>query len=153
MHNNTANLNRVAENIPIVYLWAVAGALYVAGGIRIFLIRRGAVTVTAIFACCVLAFATAEAYDNYFRVYIQDPGLRGDFGFQPELTEPAEYIARLLKSNPDIQVWAEYINTDSFRFVLSGSRRLHEIDDEKLPQLPAGQAGRSSAAGPGREAH
>jgi hypothetical protein len=136
VHNNTANLNRVAENIPIVYLWAVAGALYLSDGTGLVFQRKTARIVSLVSMLAILVFSSANAYRIYFEEYIYDSSLMGDFGFQPELTEPAQYISRLLKENSSITVWASYTQTDSFRYILIGDQRLHEINGETLPQLP-----------------
>ncbi|MBN1355195.1 glycosyltransferase family 39 protein [bacterium] len=127
IHNNTANLNRVAENIPIVHLWAVIGLLYLSAGIKRIWNPRAAKILTVAAAVFVIGISSARAYRIYFREYSENLDLIGVFGFQPELTEPAEYIRKLLRERNDLEIWAEYINADSFRYIQPRHPRLHDL--------------------------
>lgn len=138
VHNGTANLNRVAENIPIVHFWAVCGMVYVAGGIRDLLTSRPAKYTASILASLIVLHTFAHEYHLYFNVYANWRDVVGVFGFQPELTEPAEVIRDLLDRDPAITVFAEYTRSDSFRYVLPAHPRLFEITGGRLPDaLPA----------------
>ncbi len=133
VHNGTANLNRVAENIPIVHLMAVTGAVYIAIGFRRLFGRFGSRVMVPLLALCVIGFSTVRAYRIYFHDYLKSHDIIGAFGFQPELTEPAQYILNLLNENPSIQVWAENTRADSFRYILPGNSRLHDLSLHALP--------------------
>ncbi len=133
VHSGTANLNRVAENIPIVYLWAVFGAVFVSRGLVTITGRKvgRVLAVTAALVC--LVFSGARAYRIYFHDYLKSETIVGVYGFQPELTEAAEYLAGVLEEDKTIHIWAEHVRSISFQYVFEGSIRLHDIRDEGLP--------------------
>ncbi|MBN1552470.1 glycosyltransferase family 39 protein [bacterium] len=135
VHNNTANLNRVAENIPIIYLWAVVGAVIIGGLFKNLFPRYhiGAITVS-LAAIAVIMIVLVQQYDIYFNKYAKDHSLVGVFGFQPELTETAQYAKKLIESDPTIHVWAEHSRSDSFRYVFNGHPHLHDATNEVIPR-------------------
>jgi|GEM_PF-5246607 len=139
VHNNTANLNRVAENIPIVHFWAVCGMVYIADGLARFMSPRHYRRLVGTLTGLILMISVAFEYHLYFNLYSKSREIVGVFGFQPELTEPAEVIRDLLDHDETLRVFAEYTRSDSFRYVLPAHPRLFEIMNGRLPdQLPEG---------------
>ncbi len=137
VHSDTANLNRVAENIPIVHLWAVVGGVTIFQGLKRMMGDVTARVLIVLISLFILGFTLRREFRIYFHDYYKDPAIVGVYGFQAELTESATYIAKLLEQHPTINIWAEYTQADSFRYVFSGSPRLHEIRLESdLPQSP-----------------
>jgi PA14 domain/Dolichyl-phosphate-mannose-protein mannosyltransferase len=134
VHNGTANLNRVAENIPIVHLWAVVGCLFISNGVQRFTKHRFARVIVILGALSIIGVSSVRAYRVYFHDYSKDHALIGVFGFQPELTEPAKYVSGLLKSQDNIHIWAEYTGSDSFEYIQPGHPRLHNITQVGLPR-------------------
>ncbi|HPQ38776.1 MAG TPA: PA14 domain-containing protein [bacterium] len=137
VHMNTANLNRVAENIPIVFAWAVYGAEFVSRGIvRLAGNRRGRIA-AATFAAILTVISWWRAWDVYFNDYLPWPKLAQVYGFQPEITEMASLSKSLIQSDPEIQVWAMYILGDPFQYVFPGDTRLHDLS---IPTAPVDKA-------------
>ena len=138
IHNDTANLNRVAENIPIVYLWAVFGLFFVFKGLRLMFSRRVASLSTMAIALTILTVSTATAYRLYFNDYLKSHTLVGVYGFQPYLTESAAYIKERLNEKRDLHIWAEHTNAASFRYILPGHGRLHDLTKGGFPRINNG---------------
>ncbi len=139
VHNNTANLNRVAENIPIVHFWAVCGMVYLADGLSGMLSSKYHRTLIGMLTALTLAVTFTSEYHIYFNLYSKSREIVGVFGFQPELTEPAEAIRELLDRDETIRVYAEYTRSDSFRYVQPSHPRLFEISGATLPtEFPEG---------------
>jgi hypothetical protein len=136
VHNGTANLNRVAENIPIVHLWAVTGAVFIIHGLGIVSRRRKWRIFLAALPVLAVLVSGARAMRIYFHQHLRDHAIVGDYGFQPELTECAEYVRKLIRENPRLHVWAQYTRSDSFRYVFPGHPRLHDMTGGQFPKTP-----------------
>ena len=134
IHNGTANLNRVAENIPIVYLWAITGAVYLACGIRSIFGDRLSNYLIPVVMVGIIASSALTGYHKYFHQHLKSHSLVGVYGFDPEITEVAYYVKDLMEKDSEIQVWASDINSASFQYIFPGNFRLHDLRSDPFPE-------------------
>lgn len=134
VHMDTANLNRVAENIPIVFAWAVYGAEFAGRGIRRLLGHRFGRPAVAVLAAAITAVAWFQAWNIYFHQYLHWKNLAEVYGFQPEITEMASLAQILIREEPDLQVWAMYTRGDPFQYIFPGDQRLHDLSIPSAPR-------------------
>ncbi|MBN1296106.1 glycosyltransferase family 39 protein, partial [bacterium] len=133
VHLDTANLNRVAVNIPIVFAWVVMGAQFMGRGIVRCVGCRWGRPVVAGVSATVVGFCSWYAYDIYFNHYLPSESLAQVYGFQPEITEMALRAQQMLDEEPELHVWAMYTRGDPFNYVFAGHPRLHDLSLIEAP--------------------
>ena len=133
VHMDGPNLNRVAENIPVVFAWAVFGAEFIYRGITaIFPKDRGRIPAISLAILATILAARME-YDIYFNRYLPWPSLAEVYGFQPDVTEMARLAGEFIKSDPEVHVWAMYAAGDPFQYIYPPDERIHAISVETPP--------------------
>lgn len=135
VHMNSANLNRVAVNIPIVMAWAVSGAIFVTGSIAKCLTRRRGHIAALILMVGITGWIWYQEYVIYFHKYPMWKALAEVYGFQVDVSEMARLSRDILESDETIQVWAMYAGADPFLYLFPSHPRLHVMPSGKLPQI------------------
>jgi hypothetical protein len=135
VHMNSANLNRVAGNIPITMAWTVSGAIFVAGGIEKLLTRRRGHIAALILMICITGWIWRQEYIVYFHKYRTWKALAEVYGFQVDVFEMARLSRDILESNETTQVWAMYAGADPFLYLFPNHPRLHVMPSGKLPEI------------------
>jgi len=135
IHFDSANLNRIAENIPIIMLWAVYGMELLVRGLRQIIPGRAGRYLA--FGSVVIAISVfwIQEYKDYFHYYLPWKDLAGVYGFQPEITEMAALARDIIENEPDTQVWAMYTTGDPFMYIFSGDTRLHNLSVANCPAM------------------
>ncbi|MGB3975927.1 MAG: glycosyltransferase family 39 protein [bacterium] len=135
VHLNSANLNRVAENIPVVMAWVVFGAAFVAEGIRKLLNRRQTQILIVSMMIGITGWIWQQEYIIYFykyRIWNEPAGL---YGFQVDVVEMARLSREILESSSNTHVWSMYSKADPFLYIYNGHPHLHVIGWENVPEI------------------
>ncbi|MBN1879043.1 glycosyltransferase family 39 protein [bacterium] len=145
VHMDGPNLNRVAENIPIVFAWVVLGSMLIARGITaatgIFMnnpARSGAL-ITAVTMVIVGLETVRSEYRIYFEKYLTWPALAQVYGFQPDVVEMARLSKKYIESDSTVEVWSMYAGGDPFQYIYPGSDRLHAMSTDHPPPPASGK--------------
>lgn len=135
VHLNSANLNRVAENIPVVMVWVVFGAVFITGGIEKLLRHRHTQLINICLMVGVTSWIWLQEYTVYFNKYRTWEEPAGLYGFQVDVVEMARLSHQILESNSDVHVWAMYAKSDPFIYIYPGQSLVREISWKDIPIL------------------
>jgi hypothetical protein len=133
VHLDSANLNRVAINIPIVSAWAVFGAVFICRGFKAFLKGSMRNVIPFFLMILVTMLVWHREYRLYFHKYPEWKPLAELYGFQVDVTTIARISQELIETNPDVRVWAMYAGGDPFSYIFSGHERLRILSTNRIP--------------------
>ena len=133
VHMDGANLNRVAENIPIVFAWAVWGAIFISDTIKHVLKRSMGHIVSICMILSTIGLIWWQEYSIYFNRYLPWPALAEVYGFQTDITEMARLAREIIESDPNVQIWAMYSGGDPFQYIYPRNDRVHDMSVRNPP--------------------
>lgn len=133
VHGSGPNLNRIAENIPIVMAWTVFGLEFIVRGIKQLFQHRLGTVLSVLMVITVVGVSWGQAAHIYFHQYMPWKALAEVYGFQPEITEMAAITTEILKTEPDTEIWAMFASGDPFHYLAGTDERLHTLNIHTCP--------------------
>ncbi len=135
VHLDSANLNRVAVNIPVIATWAVFGAIFVCRGLGTLFKKSYRQVIPFGVMTLVMGSIWYQEYKTYFYDYPRWRQLAELYGFQVDVNTIAHLARELIDTDPNVRVWAMYAGGDPFHYVFSGHERLGILSANRVPNI------------------